>query len=164
MQYEVKEVENKAELDAVVDVLWAAMDGIEPSHAIFFPTFGAKSRDRNQAIAESKNRLWRGHTIDPCSYWIYVVEKDHKKERVVGGCQWRIYMKNPFPDPNARVTASWWPEGTGRDFTSEVASQCHGPRKAWMARPHSGKTSTRIPYTLLTNEKTRRYQSHVRFA
>jgi len=135
MQYEVKEVDQKWQLDGIADVLWAAMDGIEPSHAIFFPTFGSGAQDRERAITESKNRLWKGHEMDPSSHWIYVLEG----ERIVGGCQWRIYTDNPFPDPRAKVNAAFWSEGTGRDFASEVASQCHAQRKAWMGRPHAGK-------------------------
>ncbi|KAJ4287813.1 hypothetical protein N0V90_012517 [Kalmusia sp. IMI 367209] len=117
VHYEVKEVDQKWQLDGIADVLWAAMDGVEPSHAIFFPTLGSEAQDRDRAIAESKNRLWKGHEMDPSSHWIYVLEGD----RIVGGCQWRIYMDNPFPDPSARVNATFWPEGTGRDFASEVA-------------------------------------------
>ena len=139
MKYEVEEVKNRSQFDAVIDVVWAAMDGIEPSHAIFFPTFGTEAQDRERAIAESKERLWKGHEMDPSSHWIYVVDGEDEQERIVGGCQWRIYEKNPFPGPNAKANATWWPEGTGRDFVSEVASQCHAPRKTWMARPHAGQ-------------------------
>lgn len=139
MHYEVKEVEHRWQLDGIVDVLWAAMDGIEPSHAIFFPTF---AQDRNRAIAESKDRLWKGHEMDRCSHWIYVLEGEQESRRIVGGCQWRIYTENPFPNPGAKLNATFWPEGTGRAFASEVATQCHAQRKAWMGRPHAGKLHT----------------------
>ncbi|KAF2651827.1 hypothetical protein K491DRAFT_606176 [Lophiostoma macrostomum CBS 122681] len=140
MSFETKEVRTKSELDAIVDVIWAAMEP-EPSHASFFPIVGSRELARERAIEESKSRLWHGHEMDSSSHWIYVTELEDGKQSVVGGCQWRIYDTNPFPDPDARINATWWPEGsTGRAFASEVASQCHQPRKAWMACPHAGIT------------------------
>lgn len=34
-QYKIEEVTRREDLDGIVDVIWAAMDGVNPSHRIF---------------------------------------------------------------------------------------------------------------------------------
>ena len=136
-QYSVEEVSRRKDLDSIVDVIWAAMDGFDPSHQIFFPVLGTKPIDRDTAIQSSKDRTWEDHKGDPSSHWIFVREK--ASGLILGGCQWRIYTKNPFPNGTPHIEATWWPEGEGRRFATEVVRQCYTPRTKWMAYPHVGK-------------------------
>lgn len=127
----------KAEFDEITDVMWHTMDGVDPPHPIFFPTFGDGPDAKATAIAESKERIWNQHKNNPASHWIYV--REESTGRVVAGCQWRIYDDNPFEEGPPTITAIWWPEGSvGRKFATEVVNQCYTPRTLWMARPHLG--------------------------
>lgn len=133
----VDEVRQREELDSIIDVIWSAMDGVDPSHQIFFPVFGDSPADREEAVQRSKTRMWEEHKNDPASHWIFV--RDSSSNDILGGCQWRIYTANPFPPgEKAHVEAVWWPDGEGRTFASEVVRQCYMPRTKWMARPHVG--------------------------
>ena len=136
--YSVEEVTTRKDLDAIVDVIWAAMDGFDPSHQVFYPVFGDNATDRDTAIKTSKERVWQDHENDNSSHWVGAWDKVGGE--VVGGCQWRIYEHNPYPDGTPKVEAVWWPEGEGRRFASEVVRQCYTPRMIWMARPHVGKS------------------------
>ena len=138
MSYYIGEVTDRADLDGIVDVIWATMDGVDPSHQIFYPCFGEGPEARRAAISESKERKWNEHRSDPCSHWIYIREGNPSVGRIVGGCQWRLYTQNPFPDGTPTIVATWWPEGVGRNFANEVIRQCFTPRTMWMARPHTG--------------------------
>lgn len=135
--YVVEKVDRQDHLDSIVDIIWTAMDGVDPSHRIFFPVFGDTVTDRAKAIQLSKVRIWNDHQSDPASHWIFV--RDSASHEIIGGCQWRIYSKNPFPDGTPHIEALWWPDGDGRHFASEVVRQCYTPRTKWMARPHVGK-------------------------
>lgn len=136
-QYTVEEVARREDLDSIVNVIWAAMDGVDPSHKVFFPVLGPEPADREVAVQSSKDRLWDDHKGDPSSHWIFV--RNRSSGDVLGGCQWRIYTDNPFPNGMPKIEALWWPEGEGRRFASEVVRQCYTPRTRWMAQPHVGK-------------------------
>ena len=142
--YGVEEATKREDLDAIVDVIWAAMDGTDPSHQIFYPVFGGSDADRQTAIQTSKERMWQEHVGDPSSTWIAV--RDNASGIVLGGCQWRVYTQNPFPNGTPEIEASWWPEGEGRAFASEVVKQCYTLRTLWMARPHVGRSTSSTPY------------------
>lgn len=137
MLFHIAEVSERNELNDVVDVLWAAMDGVHPHHSIFFPTLVS---GRSAAVAESKERLWNEHMRNPASHFIYAREGPvgSRTGAIIGGCQWRFYEKNPFPFNKPEIVATWWPDGVGRLFATEVVRQCYTPRPVWMARPHSG--------------------------
>ena len=136
-QYTVEEVTRREDLDGIVDVIWAAMDGINSSHQVFFPTLGSKPADREAAIQSSKDRTWEDHKSSPSSHWIFA--RDNMSGDIVGGCQWRIYTENPFPNGAPHIEAEWWPVGERRRFASEVIMQCFTPRTKWMACPHVGE-------------------------
>jgi len=55
-QYTVEEVTRREDLDGIVDVIWAATDGINPSHGIIYPILGSKPADREAATQWSKDR------------------------------------------------------------------------------------------------------------
>ena len=136
-RYNVEEVCRREDLDSIVNVIWAAMDGFDSSHQIFFPILGHGPECREAAIQSSKDRIWEDHNSDPSSHWISV--RDKATGAIVAGCQWRIYTENPFPNGTPHIEAVWWPEGEGRCFASEVIRQCYTPRTKWMAYPHVGK-------------------------
>ena len=142
-QYVIEEVTRRKDLDSIVDVIWGAMDGFDPSHQIFFPILGDGPADREAAVLASKDRTWEDHRSDPSSHWIFV--RDKASETIIGGCQWRIYTENPFPNGTPHIEAAWWPEGEGRCFASEVVRQCYTPRTKWMACPHVGKRICDLP-------------------
>ena len=137
MSYHVSEVVTKADLDVILDVIWAA-DGDNLDHQLFYPIFGDGPEARQAAIVDSKDDTWASHNGNPSSHWIYVREGDPNVGRIVGGSHWYLYEHNPFPDGSPRVTADMWPEGVGRLFASEVARQIMSPRFICMGRPHSG--------------------------
>ena len=134
--YITEEVTKREDLDSIVDIIWAAMDGSDPSHQVFYPVLGTKPEDRKAAIESSKDRTWEDHKSDQSSHWIFV--RDVSSGDILGGCQWRIYTANPFPDGTPYIEAVWWPEGEERRFASEVVRQCYTPRTKWMAYPHVG--------------------------
>ena len=135
-QYVLEEVTRREDLDGIVDVIWGAMDGFDPSHQIFFPILGDGPADREAAVLKSKDRTWEDHRSDPSSHWLFV--RDKASKTILGGCQWRIYTENPFPNGTPHIEAIWWPEGEGRCFASEVVRHCYTPRTKWMACPHVG--------------------------
>ena len=134
--YTVEEATKREDLDAIVDVIWAAMDGFDPSHQVFYPVFGETDTDRRTAIQTSKERMWQEYEGEPPNTWIAV--RDNISGTVLGACQWRIYTQNPFPNGTPEIEAVWWPEGEGRAFASEVVRQCYTPMTVWMTRPHVG--------------------------
>ncbi|KAF2800991.1 hypothetical protein K505DRAFT_291735 [Melanomma pulvis-pyrius CBS 109.77] len=137
MSYTIHQAHTKTEFDEITDVMWRTMDGADPSHGIFFPTFGDGPDAKAAAIAESKERIWNQYKYNPASHWIYVREQSTGK--VVASCQWRVYDENLFQKGPPTIVAVWWPEGSvGRKFASEVVNQCYTPRTRWMARPHLG--------------------------
>lgn len=85
------------------------MDGYDASHQIFFPVHGPLPADREATVRASKDRTWEDHEGDPSSHWVYV--RDEASKEIVGGCQWRIYTENPFPNGTPHIEAVWWPEG-----------------------------------------------------
>jgi len=136
-QYKIEEVNRREDLDGIVDVIWAATDGVNPSRRIFYPVLGSKPADREAAIQWSKDRTWEDHKGSPSSHWI--LARDNISGDVLGGCQWRIYTEDPFPNGAPQIEAIWWPEGERRRFASEVIIQCYTPRTKWMAYPHVGE-------------------------
>ncbi|KAL9066600.1 MAG: hypothetical protein Q9161_007430 [Pseudevernia consocians] len=70
-QYTVEEVTIREDLDCIIDVIWAAMDGFDPSHQIFFPILGDGAADREAAVQSSKDRTWEDHKSDSSSHWIF---------------------------------------------------------------------------------------------
>ena len=146
-QYIMEEVTKREDLDSIVNVIWAAMDGFDPLHQIFFPVLGDGPADREAAVQSSKDRTWEDHRSDPSSHWILV--RDKASGDILGGCQWRIYTENAFPNGTPHIEAVWWPEGEGRCFASEVVRQCYTPRTKWMAYPHVGKLIWAPPKKLI---------------
>ena len=145
-RYVVKELQTRAELDAVVDVIWKAQySPYMPSASIFFPVFGYTAEDRVAGIADSKERLWKEHSSDPSSsHWIFV--EDTTTSQVVAGALWEWHENNPFKDGIAKVDMYWWPKGEAKDFCEEMIRQAMTPRSLWMHRPHA----SRYPLTART--------------
>ena len=106
-----------------------------PSASIFFPVFGYTAADREAGIASSKERLWKEHTCNPSSHWIYV--EDTATGSIVAGTQWEWNNGSPFKDGLAKINVHWWPEGEAREFCEEMLRQAYTPRSLWMHRPHA---------------------------
>ncbi|KAI9690732.1 MAG: hypothetical protein M1820_009863 [Bogoriella megaspora] len=132
--FKVVEASTREELDAIVDCLWAVMEGTATALKVFCPII----TDRDTALRECKERIWNDHVKDPTGRWIYVRDSSCPILKVLGTCQWRIYEQNPYPDGMPDVRAAWWPEGEGREFAIEFLKQRMAPRVAWMSRPHVG--------------------------
>ena len=84
-QYTVAKVTTREDLDSIVNVIWAVMDGVDPSYKVFFPVFGSQPADRETAIEASKERTWEDHNSDPSSHWIFV--RQRTSGNILGGCQ-----------------------------------------------------------------------------
>ena len=137
--YEVKVLQTREELDAVVDVIWRAQyDPYMPSASIYFPVFGYTAADRFAAIAASKIRLWNEHAAaDSSIQWIYV--QDAQTGQIVAGTQWKWNDGMPFLDGVAKVSCTWWPEGEARELCEGILAQALTPRALWMHRPHASE-------------------------
>jgi hypothetical protein len=137
-RYVVREAKTKKELDDIMDVVWAAnYMPYEPFMQVFFPILGLTTAHRETAIAESKERFWKQHQIDPSSHWFYVF--DNLTNKTIGCAQWVISKTNPFVTGVPTLTAPWWPEGECRRFCESILNQVYRPRASWMTRPHCGK-------------------------
>lgn len=137
-KYTVRQATTKKDMDAIMDVVWAAnYTPYEPFVQLFFPVLGYLPSDREAAIAESKERFWNNHNADPASNWYYVQEIETGK--VVACAQWENYTQNPFPDGPPKLRAPWWPEGDHRDFCELILNQVYAPHATYMACPHLGK-------------------------
>jgi hypothetical protein len=137
-QYVVREATTKQELDAILDVVWAAnYYPYEPFVQLFFPVLGYTSAHRERAIAESKERFWSQHQGDPNSHWYYAL--DTVTGEKIGCAQWVVSQSNPFAAGVPELTAPWWPEGECRNFCESILNQVYKPRASWMTRPHCGK-------------------------
>ena len=137
-RYAVKEMKSRSEMDAIMDVIWAAnYDPYDTYAQLFFPVLGFTASAREAALAESKSRFWQSHTTTSTSNWYYVQEVATGK--VVGCAQWETHIENPFKNGAPKMRAPWWPEGEYREFCEEVMRQVYLPRTSWMRRPHMGK-------------------------
>ena len=134
--YNLREVTTRAELDAVVDVVWVAQyNPYRPMFQTFFPVLGPMAQDRQQAIRESKDRLWEAHCSTDSSHWIFV--EDTTSFEIVGGTQWQtIEDPSAHVGPLSKLEASWWPEGESRDFCSEVIRQVYAPQHQLLRGPY----------------------------
>lgn len=137
-RYMVMQMKAKEEMDAIMNVIWAANYNPYDTYAqLFFPVLGFTSADREAALAESKERFWNNHVSTPSSNWFYVM--DVATGHVVGCAQWEIHTENPFKAGVPALRAPWWPEGDYRDFCEEILRQAYKSRANWMRRPHLGK-------------------------
>ncbi|KAF2443203.1 hypothetical protein P171DRAFT_362972 [Karstenula rhodostoma CBS 690.94] len=131
----VREMKTKAEMDAIMDVIWTAnYDPYDTYAQLFFPVLGYTASAREAAMAESKDRFWETHNSTPTSNWFYV--ENVTTGQVVGCAQWEIHTQNPFKAGAPTPRAPWWPEGEYRDFCEEIVRQVYTPRTNWMRRPH----------------------------
>ncbi|KAF1976184.1 hypothetical protein BU23DRAFT_551669 [Bimuria novae-zelandiae CBS 107.79] len=134
-RYVAKEMKTQAEMDAIMDVIWAAnYDPYDPYAQLFFPVLGFTPSAREVALAEAKSRFWNSHTSTAASNWYYVQEVTTGE--VVGCAQWEIHSENPFKNGAPPMRAPWWPEGEYREFCEEIMRQVYLPRANWMRRPH----------------------------
>lgn len=138
-RYVVKEMKSKAEMDAIMDVIWTAnYDPYDTYAQLFFPVLGYTPTAREDAITESKARFWENHVKTPTSSWYFV--EDVTNGAVVGCAQWEIHAQNPFKEGAPKIRAPWWPEGDYREFCEEIIRQVYTPRTNWMRRPHLGES------------------------
>ena len=136
--YSLHEVQTRAELDAIVRVIFRAQyDPYLPSSAIFFPVFGYTEEDRAAGIAAAQERLWKAHESNPGSHWIFV--RDDATAKVVAGTQWEWRQGSQFKDGIVEFDCSWWPDVEARKFCEEMVRQIFTPRTIWMREPFAGK-------------------------
>jgi hypothetical protein len=143
-KYVVKHATTRAEMDGIMDVIWAAnYTPYEPFVQLVFPVLGFLPQHREAAIAESKERFWINHQSDPSVNWYYIEEFESGK--AVGCAQWEIHLKNPLANGPPTLQAPWWPEGEYRDFCELILNQTYKARASWMARPHVGEHDSLQP-------------------
>lgn len=137
-QYVVREMKTKSEMDAIMDVIWAANYNPYDTYAhLFFPVLGFTPAAWDAALAESKSRFWENHLNTPTSSWYYIQESASGK--VVGCAEWEVHRDNPFKDGAPTMRAPWWPQGEYREFCEEIMRQVYQSRASWMRRPHMGE-------------------------
>ncbi|KAF2268655.1 hypothetical protein CC78DRAFT_565162 [Lojkania enalia] len=134
-EHTLRQAHTREEMDAILDVIWAAnYTPYEPFAQLFFPVLGFQPSDRDDSIAESKERFWNFHQSDSGSNWYYVEYVPTGK--AVGCAQWEVRLENPFPNGPPNLTAPWWPNGEHREFCELILNQVYKPRAHWMTRPH----------------------------
>lgn len=139
-EYSIHELNERHELDAVVDLIWRAQYAPYFSFVqMLFPTFGYSDEDRARAIISSKERLWNELISDNSGHqgWIYV---RHKGGEIVAGAQWDWHEGSPFPNGCPKLDFYWWPEGEAKEFCQEMLQQAYTPRSLWMQREHGGES------------------------
>ena len=141
--YSVHELQTRAELDAVVRVIFKAQySPYLPSIAIFFPVFGYSEEAYETGVAAAQERLWKSHTSNPSSHWVFV--RDDANGEIVAATQWEWNENGtPFRNGIAKIDADWWPDVEARKFCEEMLRQAYTPRCIWMQRPHASQSSFR---------------------
>ena len=100
--YKVEEISKREQLDGIAECIWATMEHDDSEHKVFFPIL----TDRETALNESKERLWKEHTKNPSSHWLFVRDVSSKSLKVLGGCQWRLCEHNSFPNGLPKIVAT----------------------------------------------------------
>ena len=90
---EVEEISSRDGLGRITDCIWEVMEKTDGAHKVFFPVLG----DRETALTECKDRLWREHENDPTSHWIFVRDASSKTLRVLGLVNGAFMSKIPSP-------------------------------------------------------------------
>ena len=143
-QYQLKEAKSRAELDSIVEVMWIAQyDPYRIMFQSFFPVMGPTTKDREAAIEESKERLWKQHCSSEMGHWFYV--EDVSTGEVVGSTHWQVQLASAPHSGPLSLEATWWPPGEAREFATEVIRQTYAPRHRFLTGPYVGK------YHLLVN-------------
>lgn len=91
-------------------------------------------------MTSAKERLWKEHVAaNPATnHWIFIEEITSSK--IVGGCLWKWYDENLFPDGIPKPNVHWWPEGEAKDFCDEIVRQSMTPRSLWMYDKNVGES------------------------
>lgn len=140
LSFTTREATSRQDVDDITDLTWAShYNPYRPFVGLNLTVFGPTKEDRDAGVVASKQRYWDRHSANPASHWIMVHEKLTGK--LVGASEWLINEKNPFPNGVPKIIATWWPEGVGRDFCSEMLNQAYLPRTSWMRRPSIGRVT-----------------------
>ena len=158
-QYLLKEAYSRAELDAIVDVMWAAhYNPYRATFQTFFPILGPTAEDMERAIAECKDRLWEQHRNqhqhqhqhqhrDGGGHWLYVL--DRLTSEVVGGTHWQLQQPSVEHAGPIQLEATWWPPGEAREFAAAVIGQVYAPRHRFLSGAYLGKISLQFYHNFL---------------
>ncbi|KAB8596091.1 hypothetical protein FH972_025800 [Carpinus fangiana] len=140
---QLHKVTTREELDAIIPLEWATYHNpYRPEYQFLHPVFGPTPADRGAALAADRALVWGRHVANPASHWIYVT--DSTTGDLLGATEWLFYDRNPFPQGPQRVTATWWPEGEGREFASELVTRLYRPRMAWCQRAFAALNATAV--------------------
>ena len=136
--YTVHELETRAELDTVVEIILKAQHTpYLPSVAIYFPTFGFTREAHAAGMAAAQERLWKENMVNPASQWIFV--RDEAIGDIVACTLWEWNEDSPFKNGIPKIDCYWWPDVEARKFCEEMLRQVATPRSIWMHRPHASK-------------------------
>ena len=105
----------------------------QPIYRFLRPMFDTSPEGIAQSIEHYTAQMRKGHQPESGSYWFKVV--DTESGRIVSGCWWKIYHKNPFDKVKSSQHTAW-PEGGQREFASAAINKLSAVRQTLFNRPH----------------------------
>ena len=141
--YTVQELQTRAELDAVVEVMFKAQyTPYLPSIAIYFPVFGYTKEARAAGIVAAQDRLWKENLSSTSSHWIFI--RDEATGDIIAGTLWEWNERgSPFKNGISKIDCYWWPDVEARIFCEEMLRHAVTPRCIWMQRPRTSEEAHR---------------------
>lgn len=131
MSFQLLDVKDE-DFDELIACLWESYENPNQSFfRLFCPIHGDGPNAREESLKASTEGMMASYKEEPESYWQKVVNEEGK---IVGAGYWKIFEKNPFPEPAHEV--DWYPEGETREYVSECIHVMTTPRERMGRRPH----------------------------
>lgn len=141
--HELRTVQTRSELDAVIESQWAAFAN-DPMRNAMYRYDPSEPASLPAMIAQSKEVSWTLHCADENSTWVYVIDTEDPRSSspstmyVLGSAQWRIHRKNPFANGVPEFKFSSWPDGSAEQkFVGRWVRDLMLSRARHMARPQA---------------------------
>lgn len=143
MPFKLEEVDLAADFDELVACEWESFENPPQTFfRLYFPILGTGPDAHAEAIKDGTRHQLEWFQSDPTSYWQKVTDSESGK--IIAGALWKICKTNPFEHPDKHADATWYPEGTRREFATKALAQIDAPRTKMARRPHLC-TSSALP-------------------
>jgi hypothetical protein len=102
---------------------------------LFCPIFGPGPQAREDSVKKFTEIHRQWFQNDPDSIWCKVTDTEDGK--IVGGLLWKIHRTNPFAtEKRDYESATWYPEGSQRDYVTQALKIFSSPHEKFMQKPH----------------------------